>query len=51
MAACARAFATGRIGVVQTLFARSDEDGLCPLPPTREDLYRGTVHPATNGGT
>lgn len=51
MAACARAFATGRIGVTQTLFCRTGEDGLCPLPPTREDLYRVTVRPATNGGT
>lgn len=31
--------------------AGNDFYGLCRLPPTREDLYRGTVRPATNGGT
>jgi cyclopropane-fatty-acyl-phospholipid synthase len=39
MAASARAFATGRIGIVQTLFSRTGEDGLSNLPPTRKDLY------------
>lgn len=40
MAACARAFAAGRFGVIQVLFSRADENGLCRLPLTREDLYR-----------
>lgn len=47
MSASARAFATGRIGVVQTLFGKMDENGVCRLPLTREDLYREAVHPAT----
>lgn len=51
MAACARAFASGRIGVGQTLFSRADKNGACRLPLTREDLYHNAVHPATNGGT
>lgn len=50
MAACARAFATGRIGVVQALFSRTREDGLCELPLTRADLYRER-RPARKGGT
>lgn len=40
MAASARSFATGRIGIVQALFCRTNDTGLCDLPLTREDLYR-----------
>jgi hypothetical protein len=40
MSGSARAFATGRIGVVQALFSRTREDGLCELPLTRADLYQ-----------
>jgi cyclopropane-fatty-acyl-phospholipid synthase len=39
MAGCARAFAMGRIGIVQALFSKSGEDGLSTLPLTRKDLY------------
>jgi cyclopropane-fatty-acyl-phospholipid synthase len=39
MAASARAFATGRIGLAQTLFAKPDRDGRVDLPLTRGDLY------------
>ncbi|MGB3683956.1 MAG: cyclopropane-fatty-acyl-phospholipid synthase family protein [Rubrobacteraceae bacterium] len=48
MAACARAFAKGRIGVVQTLFSKADKNGVCQLPATRADLYR--EWPAEQGG-
>lgn len=50
-AACARAFASGKIGVGRTLFSKADMNGLCSLPLTREDLYHEAVHPATSGGT
>ena len=50
MAACARAFATGRIGVVQALFSRTRENGLCELPLTRAGLYRER-RPAKKGST
>ncbi len=40
MGASADAFSGGRIGVVQVLLARTDENGWCLLPSTREDLYR-----------
>lgn len=50
MAGSARAFATGRIGVVQALFSRTREGGLCELPLTRADLYRER-RPAAKGGT
>ena len=39
MSASVRAFATGRIGVVQVLFSRPGRDGACALPRTRADLY------------
>jgi cyclopropane-fatty-acyl-phospholipid synthase len=39
MAGCARAFAMGRISIVQALFSKSGEDGLSTLPLTRKDLY------------
>ena len=38
MAASARSFATGRIGIVQALFCRTNETGVCDLPLTRKDL-------------
>jgi hypothetical protein len=40
MSGSARAFATGRIGVIQTLLSKNDGDGLNGLPLTRKDLYR-----------
>ncbi len=40
MAACARAFATGRIGIIQTLLSKPRPDGSSGLPLTRADLYR-----------
>lgn len=40
MAASARAFATGRIGVVQALFSKPDRLGASHLPLTRDDLYQ-----------
>jgi len=46
MAASARSFATGSIGIVQALFCRTDDTGLCGLPLTCRDLYR----PAASGG-
>ena len=48
MAASARGFATGRIGVVQLLLAKPDREGSAGLPPTRADLYRpdGAPSPA-----
>jgi hypothetical protein len=39
MAASAYAFRTGRIGVIQTLFAKPTADGDAHLPRTRADLY------------
>jgi cyclopropane-fatty-acyl-phospholipid synthase len=39
MSGSARAFATGRIGIIQTLFSKNDEDGRTNLPRTRRDLY------------
>jgi cyclopropane-fatty-acyl-phospholipid synthase len=39
MSGSARAFAKGRIGVIQTLFSKNDGDGLSRLPLTRKDLY------------
>jgi cyclopropane-fatty-acyl-phospholipid synthase len=39
MSGSARAFATGRIGIIQTLFSKNDEGGLTNLPRTRKDLY------------
>lgn len=40
MAGSAHAFASGRLNVAQTLFARPAEDGTTPLPPSRADLYQ-----------
>jgi cyclopropane-fatty-acyl-phospholipid synthase len=40
MAGSARAFAIGRIGIIQALFSKIGEDGLSNLPLTRKDLYR-----------
>jgi cyclopropane-fatty-acyl-phospholipid synthase len=39
MAASVHAFATGRIGLAQTLFAKPDHAGHTRLPLTRADLY------------
>lgn len=39
MSTCARAFAIGRIGIIQVLFSKTGEDGLRNLPLTRKDLY------------
>jgi cyclopropane-fatty-acyl-phospholipid synthase len=39
MAASAHAFASGRLGTVQVLFAKPGASGVVRLPPTREDLY------------
>lgn len=39
MAASARNFTIGRIGVDQMLFSKPDVAGRCALPPTRADLY------------
>jgi cyclopropane-fatty-acyl-phospholipid synthase len=46
MAASAHAFASHRIGIAQTLFAKPDSYGQVMIPLTRRDLYRadaGTV--------
>jgi len=40
MAGSARAFAIGRIGIIQALFNKIGEDGLSNLPLTRKDFYR-----------
>lgn len=40
MAACARGFASGRLGIIQTLLSKPDERGSSGLPLTRADLYR-----------
>jgi cyclopropane-fatty-acyl-phospholipid synthase len=39
MAASAHAFASGRQGLAQILFARPDANGAIALPLTRRDLY------------
>jgi cyclopropane-fatty-acyl-phospholipid synthase len=39
MAAAARAFATGGVGVVQALLSKPDAAGVAGLPLTRADLY------------
>jgi cyclopropane-fatty-acyl-phospholipid synthase len=41
MAAAARAFATGGVGVVQALLSKPDAGGAAGLPLTRADLYAG----------
>ncbi|HEY7878444.1 MAG TPA: cyclopropane-fatty-acyl-phospholipid synthase family protein, partial [Gemmatimonadaceae bacterium] len=41
MSASAYAFASGRIGLAQVLFARPDERGRVSLPRTRADIYMG----------
>ncbi|HEX3672396.1 MAG TPA: cyclopropane-fatty-acyl-phospholipid synthase family protein [Candidatus Cybelea sp.] len=45
LAGSAQGFATGRMGVYQSLLARPHADGRVELPPTRRDLYQ-TVTPA-----
>jgi cyclopropane-fatty-acyl-phospholipid synthase len=40
MAGVAHGFASGTLGIVQTLFSKPREDGSTTLPWTREDLYR-----------
>jgi cyclopropane-fatty-acyl-phospholipid synthase len=40
MAASARAFALGRMGLLQVLFSRTDPEGRAGVPLTRADLYR-----------
>lgn len=42
MAGSAHAFASGRLGVVQMLFAKDGGDGRVRLPLTRGDLYGGS---------
>ncbi|MDQ2668583.1 MAG: cyclopropane-fatty-acyl-phospholipid synthase family protein [Gemmatimonadota bacterium] len=49
MAGCARAFADGRVGIIQTLLNKPEGRGGCRLPPTRDDLYQGTNGPVTIG--
>jgi len=39
MAASAHGFDTGRIGIIQSLFAKPDAHGGVSLPRTRADLY------------
>lgn len=39
MAASARGFAVGRMGVVQMLLAKRDASGAVNAPATREDIY------------
>ncbi len=39
MAANAKAFASGKIGIIQALFSRADEDSVAHLPLTRADIY------------
>jgi cyclopropane-fatty-acyl-phospholipid synthase len=41
MAGSAYGFRSGRIGVLQALFAKPDQRGFTGLPPTRADLYSG----------
>jgi cyclopropane-fatty-acyl-phospholipid synthase len=43
MSGSARAFATGRIGVIQTLFSKNDGAGRSKLPLTRNDVYQPTA--------
>ncbi|GAC1326367.1 MAG: class I SAM-dependent methyltransferase [Chloroflexota bacterium] len=45
MSAYAMAFATGRVGITQTLLSRTGRDGICRLPLTREDLYADNSRP------
>ena len=40
MAAAAHGFAVGRIGILQSLFAKQEPGGAVELPRTRADLYR-----------
>lgn len=44
MAASARLFETGRIGIIQALWGKADADGRLPLPRTRADLYDEEIH-------
>ena len=46
IAASAHGFATGKIGVVQTLLSKPDRRGASGLPLTRADLYRGAANDA-----
>lgn len=41
MAGSAHVFASGRVGIVQVLFAKADGSGQARLPLTRGDLYAG----------
>lgn len=50
MAGSAHGFASGRLNVAQTLFARPAVDGTTPLPPTRADLYQAT-YPIRTGAS
>lgn len=50
MAASARAFATGKIGVIQFLFSKPDHDGTSGLPLTRSDLYQARRDVVDTGG-
>ncbi len=43
MASCAKAFATGKIGIIQVLLSKPDEGGVAHLPLTRADLYQGRL--------
>jgi cyclopropane-fatty-acyl-phospholipid synthase len=45
MAASAHAFASGRLGTVQVLFAKPGDAGVVRLPPTRQDLYVARAEP------
>lgn len=40
MSASATAFASGTIGIYQSLLARPDAQGFVDIPPTRADIYR-----------
>lgn len=40
MAGSARGFASGRMGLMQTVLAKARSDGTSCIPPTRRDLYR-----------
>jgi cyclopropane-fatty-acyl-phospholipid synthase len=44
LAGSAQGFNVGRIGVFQSLLARSDECGGVALPATRRDLYAALIH-------
>jgi hypothetical protein len=39
MAASAHGFASGRIGIIQSLLAKPDAEGRARVPRTRDDLY------------